>query len=183
MFRQIKTALGAIGLIFPITFVLVLAALWAISYDATHSLRYSREAGEVQLLVDRGLLQIDFVQGDTTDRGFEWEAHRRSASWGRTSLKTFKPDAGPGRLLADLGFGGWAYGIFGRGLEGRVLFVPFWFVILFPGIVFVWQVRTGAFTKERNAVNADHPEETYLRKLIGQASSIQPPSVCPPEIA
>src|SRR6266536_2590264 len=85
------------------------ACVWAWSYHAPHSLLYSQASGEVQALTDRGILQVDLVRGDTEDRSFEWDAHRRSAGWGREELALFKPEAGFGRLLADFGFASWSY--------------------------------------------------------------------------
>lgn len=123
--------------------LLLVAAVWAWSFRAPHSLRYSRACGEFQLLIDRGLIQIDLVRGDTEDRGFEWDSHRRSAGWGRAELEMFMPKVGIGKFFADFGFATWSYTrslqmIFGPNLPGRVFFFPFWFLALFPISALVW---------------------------------------------
>ena len=97
------------------------------------------------MLTDKGILQLDLVKGDTEDRGFEWDAHRRSAGWGRAEPNMFKPQSGLGRLLADFGFASWSYdrvidGFFSPALPGRIVFRPLWFlavVVLAPALGFL----------------------------------------------
>ena len=110
------------------------ACVWAWSYLAPHSLRYGWASGEIQVLTDKGIFQVDVVRGDTKARGFEWDSHRRSVAWGREDLDMFKPKAGIGKLLADLGFASRSYDRIIQWLDptlpGRVVFIPIWFCAL-----------------------------------------------------
>jgi hypothetical protein len=137
------------------------ACLLAWSYHAPHSVRCSQASGEIQVLTDRGILQIDLVRGDTEDRGFEWDAHRRSAAWGRAVLEMWKPKAGFGKLWADLGFASWPYdrhlhGLLSPSLPGRAILLPLWFlalVVVSPVLIEVIVVLTRRRSNKPDAAN------------------------------
>jgi hypothetical protein len=123
--------------------VILITCLWAWSYHAPHSLLFSHACGEVECLTDRGIIQVNLVWGDTECRGVSWDSHQRSAGWGRAELDLFGPEAGIGRLFADIGFATWSYTrtlqmFFGPSLPGRVFFFPFWFVMLFSSSMLAW---------------------------------------------
>ncbi len=147
--------------------LLLVAGLWLASYRAPHSLRYTRACGEIQVLADRGIVQVDLVWGDTGDRGFEWDAHHRSASWGRTSLDTFRPRQGFGKIPGDLGFASWSYerhfGSIFSGLPGRVVFFPFSFVILFPAAALVVQLLSAALGKNSSRALSEDQDRLERR--------------------
>ncbi len=168
-----KQFLAPITVLLPAFLFFSVAALWTLSYQSMHSVRYGRSVGEIRLLWDKGILQVDVVQGDTKNPGFEWDAHRRAASGGRATLNMFKPKAGPGRFFADLGFAQWTYslyvgGWFSEGHTGLVVFFPFWFVILFPAALFGWQIKAATFAKEQQrASTRDDGAAHWMRSLLG----------------
>ena len=149
-----KNFLGPVALVFSAFVFFGVAALWTLSYQGMHSVLVSARVGDIRVLWDKGIVQVDVVRGDTQESSFEWDAHRRSASGGRATLNMFKPRAGVGRFFADLGFAQWSYsryvgGWFSEGHPGWVVFCPFWFVILFPGLVVAWQLRVEGLRRER----------------------------------
>jgi hypothetical protein len=83
--------------------------VWAASWHIAHSIRYSSCIGEIFVLTERGLVQVDVVQGDTEDRGVSVDDYRRSGDWGWYTLRIFGPRAGLPRYLCALGFWGEEY--------------------------------------------------------------------------
>ena len=141
--QQMKRSLQIVLLIVSGVLTIFIAGLWAWSYSAPHSLRYSRACGEIQAVTDRGIIQLDLILGDTKARGLEWDSHRRCVGWGRAELDMFRPKSGFAMPWADLGFATWSYTrslqmFFGPNLPARVFFFPFWSVMLLPGCFCVW---------------------------------------------
>src|SRR5580704_6295328 len=126
--------------------------LWATTWRNPHSVRYSSPRCEVFVLTERGLVQVDVVRGDTTDRGWAFDDFRRFGDWGWYTVKMFGPTTGWGALLTPVGFGGWShtrdigYGFWGARrarLPAYELFFPLWFLIL------CWMIPPSFFLKNR----------------------------------
>ena len=167
----------ALRIISGFLFVFV-ACIWAWSYHAPHSLKYSRACGEIRVLADRGIFQVDLVCGDTEDRGFAWDDYRRSASWGRTTLDTFKPKAGFGHFLAKFGFASWSYsrhlnGFLSPGLPGRVVFLPLWLlalVAILPALIELVVILTSRWSNKSLQATRDGGLSSASRfTLVGPA--------------
>jgi hypothetical protein len=84
-------------------------AVWAASWQNAHSIRYSSSVGEIFVLTEGGLVQVDVVRGDTEDRGVSVDDYRRFGDWGWYTLRIFGPRAGLPRYLCALGFWGEEY--------------------------------------------------------------------------
>ena len=127
-----RVRLGSLLAAVSVGVFLITATLWIESHRRTRSVRYSHPRFECFVLVDRGLLQVDLLNGDSEDRGLAWDDYRRMAAYGHDSFNAF------GRPPWNrFGFGTRAYGrivdggfMIGPKIPGRDFFVPLWFVAL-----------------------------------------------------
>jgi hypothetical protein len=140
--RRSLTVASAVSLLLCVAALV----LWLASYAKTFSVRFSRPEGELFVLFDRGLVQIDAVRGDTTDSGWGFNDFRRMAGWGWDELNMFAPHAS---WFRSAGFGGESYSRnIGTGfwpmvsLPACVLFFPLWAVVIASlPLPIMWAIR------------------------------------------
>ena len=107
----------------------IACVLWMGSYWRTTSVRYTGTASRYWVIVDRGIVQLTFTDGDPGDQGFAWNDYSRGG-YGRAKLDMFG-----NRAWARLGFGTWTElcldgGHFLSPLPQRVVFLPLWAIVL-----------------------------------------------------
>ena len=131
----------------------VAGLLWMGSYLRTTSVRYTSTASRYWVIVDRGLVQLTFTEGDPGDQGFAWNDYNRGATYGRGELDMFG-----NRAWARFGFGTWTElcadgGHFLSPLPQRVVFLPLWVIVLAAAIApTTWFVRSRV-ERHRTALN------------------------------
>src|SRR5215472_14630033 len=151
----------------------VTSGLLLASCARTFSVRLSRPEGELFILFDRALVQIDAVRGDTTDSGWKLNDYRRSGQWGWGELNMFVRS-----WLRSAGFGGWSYTRdIGGGLiwpppkaslPGYVVFFPLWPL----AIVSLLLASTWAIRRRRGGVGICCENCSY--NLTGNTSGVCP---------
>jgi hypothetical protein len=138
--RRLFNLLAALSLVLCVASLISCAG----SYHRAYSIRYAAPSATLLCVLDKGLIQIDLVHGDTKERGLEWNDYDREVSWGRKELNFY----GPPTILTRLGFGAWRYRLHVgslRFLRANKVFIPVWclgaMTILSPAIWTYWVVR------------------------------------------
>jgi hypothetical protein len=69
---------------------MMICILWIISYRRAVSLSHSDDATRWTLLVDKGLLQVILLKGDTGDRGWDLNDKEWRGAWGREGMRLMR---------------------------------------------------------------------------------------------